>query len=52
LDFAVAIEEAAPTCIEGLVVFHDDDSFFDRIERGTASLKYSPTGCHGMANAL
>ena len=31
LHFAVAVEEAAATGVEGLVIFHNDDCFLDRV---------------------
>src|ERR1700674_3162104 len=32
LHFAVAVEEAATAGVEGLVIFHNDDCFLDRID--------------------
>ncbi len=52
LHFAVAIEKAAAAGIESLVVFHDDDSFFDRIERRPATLEHAPARGHGVAHAV
>ncbi len=52
LHFAVAIEKAAAPGVESLVIFHDDDSFFDRIERRAAALKHPPTRSHGIAHAI
>src|SRR5437899_5498193 len=43
LDFAVAIEEAAASGVEGLVVFHDDDGFLDGIERRAAAFEHAPS---------
>jgi hypothetical protein len=51
LDFAVAIQEAAASGIEGLVIFHDDDGFFDRVEGRSAPLKNAPSGSSGVTNA-
>ena len=52
MHFAVAIEKAAAAGVEGLVVFHDDDGFFDRIERRTAALEHAPARSHGIAHAV
>ena len=43
LHFAVAVEEAAASGIESLVVFHDDDGFFDSVERRAAALEHAPS---------
>ena len=42
LHSAVAVEKAAAPGVEGLVVFHDDDGFFDRIERRATTLEHAP----------
>ena len=52
LHFAVAIQKAAAAGVEGLVIFHDDDSFFDRIERRPAALEHAPARSHGVAHAV
>src|SRR5947209_5059419 len=48
LHAAIAVEEAAASGIEGLVVFHDDDSFFDGIEGGAAALEHPPSRGDGI----
>ena len=52
LHLAVAIEETAATCVESLVVFHDDHGFFDRIERRAATFEHAPARSHGIAHAV
>jgi hypothetical protein len=52
LHFAVAIEEAAASGIEGLVVFHDHDGFFDGVERGAAAAQYLPACGLGVADSV
>ncbi len=52
LHFAIAVEEAAPTRIEGFVVFHDDNSFFDRIQRCATPLKDTPALGERFAHAV
>ena len=52
LHFAVAIEEAAATRVESLVVFHDDHGFFDRIERRPATFEHAPARGHRVAHAV
>ena len=34
---AVAVEKAAAARVKSFVIFHDDDGFFNRIERGSAA---------------
>ena len=43
LDFSVAIQKAAASGVEGLVVFHDDDGFLDGIECRAAALEHAPS---------
>jgi len=52
LYLALAIEKAAATRVEGLVIFHDDDSFFDRIERCVTPLKDTPALGERFAHAV
>ena len=52
LHLAVAIEKAAATGVESLVVFHDDHSFFDRIERRSATFEHAPARGHRVAHAV
>ena len=52
LHFAVAIEKAAAAGVESLVVFHDDDGFFDRVERRAAAFEHAPARGHGVAHAV
>ena len=52
LHFAFAIEKAAATGIESLIVFHDDDSFLDGIERRATAFKHTPARRHGVADAV
>src|ERR1700682_2168875 len=52
LHFAVAIQKAAATRVKGLVIFHDDHSFLDGIERCPATFQHAPTRGHCIANAI
>ena len=52
LHFAVAIEKAAAAGVESLVVFHDDDSFLDGIERRPAAFEHPPARGHGVAHTV
>ena len=52
LHLAVAIEKAAATRVEGLVVFHDDHSFLDRIERRSTAFEHPPARSHGVAHTV
>src|SRR5438477_85294 len=52
LHFAFAIEKAAATGIESLIVFHDDYSFLDGIERRATAFKHTPARRHGVADAV
>jgi hypothetical protein len=51
LDFAVAIEKAAASRVESLVVFHDDDGFLDGVERGAAKFEHAPSRSQSVADA-
>ena len=51
LDFAVAIEKAAASGVEGLVVFHDDDGFLDGVERRAAALEHAPSRSQRVGDA-
>ena len=50
LDFAVAIQKAAASGVEGLVVFHDDDGFFNGVERRATTFKHTPSGAQGIVD--
>jgi hypothetical protein len=52
LHLAVSIQETAAARIEGLVVLHYDHSFFDRIERRSATFERSPSRGSRVANAV
>ncbi len=52
LDFAVAVEEAAASGVEGLVVFHDDDGFLDGVERRAAALEHAPSRSQRVGHAV
>ena len=52
LHFAIAVEKAAAAGVKGLVVFHDDDRFLDRVERRPSALKHVPSGGAGIAHAV
>src|SRR5215472_11754517 len=43
LDFSLAIQEAASTSVEGLIVFHHDHRFFDRVEGRPAPFENAPS---------
>src|SRR3984957_3053280 len=43
LDPAVAIQKAAASGIERLVVFHNDDGFFDGVEGRAATVEHAPS---------
>src|SRR5581483_4025257 len=42
LNLAFAIEKAAAASVEGLIVFHDDDRFFDGIESRASAGQNAP----------
>jgi hypothetical protein len=52
LHFAVAIKKAAAAGVKGLVIFHDDHSFLDSVERRTAPFQHAPTCSHGVEHAI
>src|ERR1043166_5407506 len=52
LYFAVAVQKAATASVKGFVIFHDNDSFLNRVERRPAGFKYAPASSHGIANAI
>ena len=52
LHFAVAVQKAAASGVEGLVVFHHDDGFFDRVEGRAAIFQGAPSGSGGVAHAV
>src|SRR5262249_16138977 len=52
LNPSVRIQKAATSGVEGLVVFHHDDSRFHGIERRPTLLKHAPTLRGGVAYAL
>ncbi len=52
LDSAVAVEEAAASGVEGLVVFHDDDGLLDGIERRAATLQHAPSRSQRVGHAV
>ena len=51
LDFSVAIQKAAASGVEGLVVFHDDDGFLDGVERRAAALEHAPSRSQRVVHA-
>jgi len=51
LHAPVAIEEAAASGVESLVVFHDDDRLFDGVEGGAAALEHPPSRGDGIIDA-
>ena len=52
LHLAVAIQKTSPAGVEGLVVFHDDDGFLDRIQRWAAALQHAPARGQRVAHAM
>src|ERR1022692_1734893 len=52
LNFSIAVEEAAAAGVEGFVIFHYDDGFFDRVERGTAAFEGAPSGASSVAHTV
>jgi hypothetical protein len=52
LNLAVAVQEAAASGVEGLVVLHHDYGFFDRVQGGTAAFEREPSGGNGIAYAI
>jgi hypothetical protein len=52
LNFAVEVEEAAATSVERLVVFHDDDGFFDRVEGRSAAFEDAPSRSSSVTDAV
>ena len=51
LNFTVAVEEAAAAGIKRLVIFHDHDCFFNRIERSSAFAQSTPAHGGGIAHS-
>jgi hypothetical protein len=51
LDAAVAVEEAAPSGVESLVIFHDHDGFLDRIEGRAATLEHAPSSSQRVVHS-
>jgi hypothetical protein len=52
LNFTVAIQEGAAAGVEGLVIFEDDDCFFDRIQGRTATFEDAPSSSGGVAHTV
>src|SRR4029077_10989784 len=52
LHFPVAIEEAAPPGVEGLIVFHAAASFSHGTERSAAFAHRLPSGSDGVTHAV
>jgi hypothetical protein len=52
LDSPVAVQEAAASGIEGLIVFHDDDGLLDGIDRRAAALEHAPSRSQRVPHAL
>jgi hypothetical protein len=52
LNPAVAIQKAAASGIEGLIIFHFDYRFFDRVEGRAVALENCPSSFKGFAYAL
>jgi hypothetical protein len=52
LNFALTIQKAATTRIEGFIVFHHDDRCFRRIERRTAALEDAPSRRTSVLHAV
>src|SRR5580698_10495284 len=51
LYLAIAIKKAAATCIESVVVFHDDDRFLDCVERRAAAFEHAPSRSERLVHA-
>ncbi len=52
LHFALAVEKAAATGIEGFVIFHYHDSFFDCIQRCAVFVQHAPALGECFAHAV
>src|ERR1700691_638859 len=52
LHLAVAIQKAASTRVEDLVVFHDDDRFLHSIKSRTAAFQHAPARRDSVAYAM
>jgi len=52
LNFSFPVKEAAAAGVKGLIVFQDDNRFFDRIECGTSAAEYIPASFNGISHAI
>src|SRR5580698_7953861 len=52
LYLAIAIKKAAATCIESVVVFHDDNRFLDCVERRAAAFEHAPSRSQRVIHAM
>ena len=51
LDSSVAIQKAAATGIEGLVILHDDDGLLDGVEGRATLLEHAPSRSQRVVHA-
>jgi hypothetical protein len=52
LNFAIAIQEGATACVEGFVIFEDDDCLFDRVKSRAAAFEHAPSSSRGIAHTI
>src|ERR1700685_4626867 len=48
---AIAVEKAAASRVESLVVFHDDNGFLNRVQRRPATLQHAPSRSQRVVHA-
>ena len=47
LYLAIAVEKASTPGVKGLVIFHDNDRLFDRVQRQPTAAQHTPARGHG-----
>src|SRR5579872_6891270 len=52
LHFAFAIQKTAPAGVKSFVIFHDDDSFFNRVEGGPVFFEHTPSRRYRVAHTV
>ena len=52
LHSSILVQKAAASCVEGLIVFHDDDSFFDSVQRRAAAAQHVPPRGQRIAHTI